>query len=256
MGGGRGRSPPPTVSPGTKHELSPSPIPATLVATIFSVPSPSPPQDAAQSTAPSSSSEAGERVTVPATLDGAVVPFERHLSTAPAGWDSFANFEMHEHYVWHSARPRPKQATVELRSACQQPHDSHMVAAALSVGMVEAAPQLLRYVLTGSPNEGAALEGEGMERWATQLKAQWPRLRKLHDEAMRSGLADDAVAAFSSDVLEICRGGLARRGLGEEGFLEPLFGRVARRQNPGQWAQGVLRQRGVGGLVGESRIRA
>lgn len=57
-----------------------------------------------------------------------------------AGWD---DFEMHEHYVWHSARPRPKQSTVELRAACQQPGSANMAVSALALAIVEATPELL-----------------------------------------------------------------------------------------------------------------
>ena len=37
------------------------------------------------------------------------------------GRADWARFERHEHYVWHSARPRCRTRTVELRAACQGP---------------------------------------------------------------------------------------------------------------------------------------
>ena len=51
-------------------------------------------------------------------------------------------FLAHEHYVWHSTRPRTKQGTVELRAACQQPWSEHMAATALQLGLVEAMPEI------------------------------------------------------------------------------------------------------------------
>ena len=40
--------------------------------------------------------------------------------------EAFAAFLIHEHYVWHSARPRSHHGTVEIRCAGQQPWKSHM----------------------------------------------------------------------------------------------------------------------------------
>jgi gamma-glutamylcysteine synthetase len=51
-------------------------------------------------------------------------------------------FLAHEHYVWHSTRPRTKQGTVELRAACQQPWSEHMAATALQLGLVEAMTEI------------------------------------------------------------------------------------------------------------------
>ena len=194
-------------------------------------------------------------MTVPALLNGAILPFSDHLAQAGAGWDDFANFEMHEHYVWHSARPRPKQSTVELRSACQQPGDSHMAASALSLGLVEATPQLLQYVLTGEvPSSADSGVSELPKDWANRLKAEWPRLRQLHHQAMTTGLANADVAEFSAGALEICSQGLERRGIGESKWLLPLFSRLEVRQNPAQLAQATLEAGGMEKLISELRI--
>ncbi len=66
---------------------------------------------------------------------------EAHNKGENALWERFRS---HEHYVWHAARPRWKQRTVEFRAACQQPHSNmkqgdHMAANALSLGMTESA---------------------------------------------------------------------------------------------------------------------
>ena len=88
-----------------------------------------------------------------------------------------------------------------------------------------------------------------------RLKAEWPRLRQLHHEAMTSGLANDDVAQFSAGALEICGRGLERRGFGESAWLRPLFSRLQARENPAQMAQAALEARGIEGLVTELRIR-
>ncbi len=55
-------------------------------------------------------------------------------------WDAFT---IHDHYIWNSARPRTEQRTIEIRPACQQPWDDHMVVSALGLGLVEAAHLIL-----------------------------------------------------------------------------------------------------------------
>lgn len=45
----------------------------------------------------------------------------------------------------------------------------------------------------------------------------------------------DAVYRLCGNVLEIARGGLLDRGLGEERYLEPLFDRVKAQECPGDY---------------------
>ena len=59
-------------------------------------------------------------------------------------WESFT---VHDHYIWNSARPRTEQRTVEMRPACQQPWDEHMVVSALCLGLVEASTTILQVAL-------------------------------------------------------------------------------------------------------------
>lgn len=56
-------------------------------------------------------------------------------------WESFT---VHDHYIWNSARPRTEQRTVEMRPACQQPWEEHMVVSALCLGLVEATSAVLQ----------------------------------------------------------------------------------------------------------------
>ena len=63
-------------------------------------------------------------------------------------WESFT---VHDHYIWNSARPRTEQRTVEMRPACQQPWEEHMVVAALSLGLVEASQEIMQVCDVGLP---------------------------------------------------------------------------------------------------------
>jgi len=65
---------------------------------------------------------------------------------APVNGSTWEDFLFHEHYVWHAARPRSRQGTVEVRPCCQQPFEDHMVVSALSLGLVEAAPELAEFI--------------------------------------------------------------------------------------------------------------
>lgn len=150
------------------------------------------------------------------------------LTTADADTDNriWDLFQTHEHYVWHSARPRAKQATIELRASCQQPGQDHMVASALSLGLVEAHVEVL-HVLSGD----GGLSG---------LPHVWDHLIGLHTKAVQRGLEDDSVATMCHLLLEACEEGLVRRGLGEEVYLEPLWHRLRVRQNPSQKSRSLF----------------
>jgi hypothetical protein len=56
-------------------------------------------------------------------------------------------------------------------------------------------------------------------------------------------------------VLQIAQNGLEARGLGEEVFLEPLWGRWKRKRNPAQDIRGTFARNGVEGLIEALRIK-
>ncbi len=137
-------------------------------------------------------------------------PFREVLERGEADYDTFL---LHEHYAWNSARPRTAHSTLELRAACQQPHDEHLAAAALGLGLVE-----------GAAEAGAALE---------DLDAPWDTLRAWHPLAVRHGLeAAEPSPRFLERILEAAAAGLARRERGEEIYLEPLARRLRQREEP------------------------
>jgi gamma-glutamylcysteine synthetase len=187
---------------------------------------------------------------------GGFAPFGEHWQ--PGREQSFGAFVFHDHYVWHSARPRAKQGTIEVRPACQQPHGDACVAAALGLGIVEARDDLAPFLASFNPDRAPAgstagsaacrESGDGGDG-AFGLRGAWPALLQLHKEAGATGLADARVRAMALGVLERAAGGLAKRGLGEETFLAPLFARVAAKANPAQVAQAALAKGGMWLLV-------
>ena len=171
-----------------------------------------------------------------ATVDGR--PFLEYLETNGPTGDALRDaFLVHEHYIWHSARPRAGHGTLEFRSACQQPWAAHMCTAALSLGIIEGAARIT----------AALRDHAGQADWAPAL---WPELQRWHRAAVTHGLAADApVPGLIETVLAAATEGLARRGRGEETLLDPLWRRWERRRNPAQEAREIVAQAGVRGIV-------
>ncbi len=83
------------------------------------------------------------------------------------------------------------------------------------------------------------------------LAGYWEGKMQFHRAAVRDGLAGvEPVAGFLAEVLTLAEKALARRGQGEERILAPLRGRLARRENPGQWVGRVLGEEGLVGACG------
>jgi gamma-glutamylcysteine synthetase len=144
----------------------------------------------------------------------------------------FESFLLHDHYVWHSARLRVAHATLEMRPACQQPPHEEMAAAALYLGIVEAADQIEGYLL------------------ANLGEQSWDALKHYHGEAMRHGLAaPQPIPDFLATVLGFAENSLRRRDYGEEALLQPLWRRLNAKQNPAQYAKEIFARAGIGGIV-------
>jgi gamma-glutamylcysteine synthetase len=194
------------------------------------------------------------------------LPFRAHWEgTGSTDWDDFA---FHDHYVWHSARPRAKQGTVEIRPACQQPMADHMVVATLGLGIAESAadlaPVLARFgkeayaaaaasatpaaAAAAAAKAAAAMPVSGLDAWGLQGEA-WAGLLALHHTGSRTGLADPVVRAMSAAVVAHAEAGLLKRGLGEEKFLAPLHARLASATNPGQAYAALLAKSGALAVV-------
>ena len=154
----------------------------------------------------------------------------QHQDVSPD--ELWRQYLLHEHYFWHSARPRANHATLELRSACQQPHKDSMAAAALGLGLVLAGPDLAMYV-----------DEELGDR-------PWEILRSWHHDVALHGLATpDPEPGFLSGLLSLMESAVARRKRGEEKYLAPLRERLEARTNPAQEALATVEKRGLDELI-------
>ena len=163
-------------------------------------------------------------------------PFSAHMKGLDPE-DAWAAFVVHDHYIWHSARPRSRQGTVEIRCACQQPWDEHMAVAALSLGIICAAQELATFI-------------------QDKLGADaWELMRRWHADVIRSGLdAPEPVDGFTLGVLERAKGALRGRGRKEASLLDPLFRRLERGINPAQRARALLAADGLDAVIEDARI--
>ncbi len=153
--------------------------------------------------------------------------------------DLWRAFMVHDHYVWHSARPRSRQGTVEVRCACQQPWDSHMSAAALSLGIVSGAAEIAQYVQDTLGSDA------------------WTIMKEWHGMVVRLGLrAPEPRDGFVFGVLERARSALRARGRREAPFIEPLFWRLERKENPAQRFQDLVVEQGLAAALDAVSIPA
>src|SRR5439155_774224 len=81
-------------------------------------------------------------------------PFTEYLRRHGPDIDAYL---WHEHYTWNSARPRAHTSTMEIRPACQQPHDASLVVAALGLGWVEALGELRGFLADAVTDPWATL---------------------------------------------------------------------------------------------------
>jgi gamma-glutamylcysteine synthetase len=177
--------------------------------------------------------------------DGVAIPAEGNFSDFLLGLEDTGSdaaleaFLVQDHYIWHSARPRYRQGTVELRAACQQPWDGHMAAAALGLGVIAGGAEIGAYL-----NDTLGLDG-------------WKSMRAWHGRVVRHGLAaPPPVEGLIEGVLERALAALRGRSRREGALLDPLFRRVAAGKNPAQRAREVFAEGGIDALIAHSRLPA
>jgi gamma-glutamylcysteine synthetase len=160
-------------------------------------------------------------------------PFEGYLREHGPDLEAYL---WHEHYTWHSARPRANNSTIEIRPACQQPPEDPLAAAAICLGWVEALTEAKAFLSDLFPDP-------------------WAALRRYRAEAIRYGLrAPEPAAGFLERTLRIAEDGLRGRGRGEEVFLKPLWTRLERRVTPGERNREIFRAGGVQALLGATAL--
>lgn len=113
------------------------------------------------------------------------------------------------------------RGTVEFRSVCTQPIRDSMSVAAFHLGLKDRLDELDELIAGDDViyRKGYTL-GE---------------LRKLliQDE-IPSFIDRNGLCALTRDIVDLSRDGLEERGIGEETFLKPLYGRIKNHTNPGK----------------------
>ncbi|MBN1589143.1 MAG: hypothetical protein JW888_06490 [Pirellulales bacterium] len=141
-----------------------------------------------------------------------------------------ADIRTHNSCYWYTARIS-QYFTVENRVFDQQPPDDLVCVAALTLGLVSAL------------DESKALLSD----------CAWAELREARDVACRHGLQgrtqELSLLTLAQRMLAIAESGLARRGLGEETFLEPLKHRLQARRCPARHATALFEEAGINGFV-------
>ncbi len=149
----------------------------------------------------------------------------------------FPAYLIHEHYTWNSARARTHHATIELRPACQQPWSEHMAAAALGLGLIEAA---------------SAIEPYLEQLFGTEV---WLTLRAYQQQVIAQGLAAPQPAPnFLQQLVSMAAAALRERGQGEEVFIKPIFDRLAIGTNPAQEARQIFEREGLTALLAYTTV--
>ncbi len=180
----------------------------------------------------------------------------QHVGLSAALLDAFL---YHEHYIWNAARPRARQGTIELRSACQQPWSEHMVAAAFGLGVVEAGREIQDFLHTFAEAPVAPRVRPGVRQPPDPDRAAWdawPILKAYHPLAVGHGLAArEPITGMIEGVLRLCSDALVARGRGEEVYLAPLWARLEKRENPAQRIRRIFGTRGAAALIEELKVR-
>ena len=149
-------------------------------------------------------------------------------------------FRDHVGFDWGSTIPVLEHGMIEFANACQQPWDSHMTVAALSLGLMESRADFMFFVDSFFPAPrtrhrfGLTME-DIMNIEMEQQKQPWPEFYEWRKRSLNHGLnTEEVFTGLLQGMLHYSQAGLEARGLGEEVYLTPLFERLASSQNPAQ----------------------
>ena len=113
------------------------------------------------------------------------------------------------------------RGTVEFRSICTQPIRDSMCVAAFHLGLKDKLDELEEIV-----NNDYVLYHRGYT--AGELR------KLLIQDKLPEFINIDCLCSLSKEIVDLACDGLEQRGIGEEGFLNPLYDRIKRRSNPGK----------------------
>lgn len=165
----------------------------------------------------------------------------------------------HESLVWPYARARIDEGTIALRAACQQPWDEHMAACALNFGFITANEKLHDFFHTYIDPPVAPRVRPGIRQPPDPPRAPWDswhRMRAFDPQPTAYGMeAREPFTALLEGSLQVAHDALTARGLGEEVYLEPMWKRLADKENPAQRIRRVFHRQGPGAMLERLLIR-
>lgn len=165
----------------------------------------------------------------------------------------------HESLIWPYARLRIDDGTLSLRAACQQPWEDHMAACALNFGFITAGWKLHDFFHTYIDPPVAPRVPPGIRQPPDPPRAPWDSWHRMHAfdaQPIAYGMeAREPFTALLEGALQVAHDALAARGLGEEVYLEPLWQRLADKENPAQRIRRVFHRQGPNAMLEKLLIR-
>ncbi len=113
------------------------------------------------------------------------------------------------------------RGTVEFRSVCTQPIYDSMTVAAFHLGLKNKLDELKDLIVNDN-----VIYHKGYT--ARELR------KLLIQDEIPSFIDKDDLCKLTKDVVDLANDGLVERGIGEETFLKPLYGRIKDHMNPGK----------------------
>ena len=113
------------------------------------------------------------------------------------------------------------RGTVEFRSVCTQPIKDSMSVAAFHLGLKDKLDELDELI-----SNDDVIYHKGYT--ASELR------KLLIQDELPSFVDRDGLCKLSKDIVDLASVGLEERGIGEEIFLKPLYGRIRNHVNPGK----------------------
>ncbi|AMD17798.1 hypothetical protein TL18_07065 [Methanobrevibacter sp. YE315] len=113
------------------------------------------------------------------------------------------------------------RGTVEFRSVCTQPIRDSMTVAAFHLGLKNRLDELDELISNDN-----VIYHKGYT--ATELR------KLLIQEEIPAFINKQDLCGLSKDIVDLANDGLIERGIGEELFLKPLYGRIKEHTNPGK----------------------
>jgi glutamate--cysteine ligase len=160
-------------------------------------------------------------------------PEGKEISLTPEESD----IDLHSTFYWYNTRIS-RYYTVENRVNDQQPPESLVCVAALTLGLLTVLPEASEEIFS----------------------YDWRTLHFLRESACRWALTGSvgyiSLSTIAQRMLNLAELGLQRRGLGEEEFLHPLTKRLNLRKCPADDAEQLFRKGGIETLLNARKLES